>query len=257
MYALESRRRLTIPTHLPHALIERLGHPPVLQIYSVKVLPLRKLQNIYPGKIRKITLRSSSPFQLRIGQRLLITSDHRIVSSRDRSIPRLKIRAGPAFGSGDHATTHLCLRYLTQFLLQYRKSNPTVLDLGCGSGILALACARLGVQALGWDLDPTAIQEAQSNAKVNRLSTKLSFAVSDALRTKLPPANLIIANLYDSLLLHLLPRLEKHRKTGTTIILSGILQGQEIAVIRTARKLGWKLQRRGRLGRWHCLQFQP
>jgi len=256
MYVLESRRRLTIPTHLPHALIERLGHPPVLQIYSAKVLPLRKLQNIYPGKIRKITLRSSSPFLLRIGHRLLITSDHRIVSSRDRSIPRLKIRAGPAFGSGEHATTHLCLRYLTQFLLQYRKSNPTVLDLGCGSGILALACAKLGVQALGWDLDPTAIQEAQRNAKVNRLSTKVSFAVSDALRIKLPPANLIIANLYDSLLLHLFPRLEKHRKTGTTLILSGILQGQENAVIRSARKLGWKLQRRGRLGRWHCLQFQ-
>ena len=257
MYALESRRRLTIPTHLPHALIERLGHPPVLQIYSVKVLPLRQLQNIYPGKIRKITLRSSSPFQLRIGHRLLITSDHRIVSSRDRSIPRLKIRAGPAFGSGEHATTHLCLRYLTQFLLQYRKSNPTVLDLGCGSGILALACARLGVQALGWDLDPTAIQEAQRNAKVNRLTSRLLFQIKDALRSPLPKADLIIANLYDSLLLHLLPRLEKHRKTGTTIILSGILQGQEIAVIRSARKLGWKLQRRGRLGRWHCLQFQP
>ena len=257
MYALESRRRLTIPTHLPHALIERLGHPPVLQIYSAKVLPLRKLQNIYPGKIRKITLRSSSPFQLRIGQRLLITSDHRIVSSRDRSIPRLKIRAGPAFGSGEHATTHLCLRYLTQFLLQYRKSNPTVLDLGCGSGILALACARLGVQALGWDLDPTAIQEAQRNAKVNRLTSRILFQIKDALRAPLPKADLIIANLYDSLLLHLLPRLEKHRKAGTTLILSGILQGQENAVIRTARNLAWKLQRRGRLGRWHCLQFQP
>lgn len=257
MYVLESRRHLTIPAHLPHALLERPGHPPVLQIYSVKVFPLRKLQNIYPGRIRKITLRSSSPFQLRIGQRLLITSDHRIVSLRDRSIPRLKIRAGPAFGSGEHATTHLCLRYLTQFLLDHPKSNPTVLDLGCGSGILALACAKLGVQALGWDLDPTAIQEAQRNAKVNRLTSRLLFHVKDALRAPLPMADLIVANLYDSLLLHLLPRLEKHRKTGTTIILSGILKGQEIAVIRTARKLGWKLQRRGRLGRWHCLQFQP
>ena len=257
MYVLESRRHLTIPTHLSHALLERPGNPPVLQIYSAKVLPLRKIQNIYTGRIRKITLRSSSPFQLRIGQRLLITSDHRIVSLRDRSIPRLKIRAGPAFGSGEHATTHLCLRYLTQFLLQYRKSNPTVLDLGCGSGILALACAKLGVQALGWDLDPTAIQEAQRNAKVNRLTSRLLFQIKDALRAPLPKADLIVANLYDSLLLHLLPRLEKHRKTGTTIILSGILQGQENAVIRTARKLGWKLQRRGRLGRWHCLQFQP
>lgn len=171
MYVLESRRHLTIPTQLPHALLERPGHPPVLQIYSTKVFPLRKLQNIYPGRIRKITLRSSSPLQLRIGQRLLITSDHRIVSLRDRSIPRLKIRAGPAFGSGEHATTHLCLRYLTQFLLDHPKSNPTVLDLGCGSGILALACAKLGVQARGWDLDPTAIQEAQRNAKVNRLTS--------------------------------------------------------------------------------------
>ena len=257
MYVLESRRHLTIPTHLPHALIERLGHPPVLQIYSAKVLPLRNLQNIYPGRIRKITLRSSSPFQLRIGQRLLITSDHRIVSSRDRPIPRLKIRAGPAFGSGEHATTHLCLRYLTQFLLDHPKSNPTVLDLGCGSGILALACAKLGVQALGWDLDPTAIKEAQRNAKVNRLTSRLQFQIKDALRASLPKADLIVANLYDSLLIHLLRRLEKHRKAGTTLILSGILQGQEIAVIRSARKLGWKLQRRGRLGRWHCLQFQP
>ena len=257
MYVLECRRLLTIPTHLPHALLERPGHSPVLQIYSAKVLPLRKLQNIYPGRIRKITLRSSSPFQLRIGQRLLITSDQRIVSLRDRSIPRLKIRAGPAFGSGEHATTHLCLRYLTQFLFQNTKSSPTVLDLGCGSGILALACARLGVQALGWDLDPTAIQEAQRNARVNRLTSRLLFYIKDALRAPLPKADLIVANLYDSLLLHLLPRLDKHRKTGTTLILSGILQGQENAVIRTARKLGWKLQRRGRLGRWHCLQFQP
>jgi ribosomal protein L11 methyltransferase len=257
MYVLESRRHLTIPTHLPHALIERLGHPPVLQIYSAKVLALRKIQNIYLGRIRKITLRSSSPFQLRVGQRLLITSDHRIVSSRDRSIPRLKIRAGPAFGSGEHATTHLCLRYLTQFLFENTKSSPTVLDLGCGSGILALACAKLGVQALGWDLDPTAIREAQRNAKVNRLTSRLLFQIKDALRAPLPKADLIVANLYDSLLLHLLPRLEKHRKAGTTIILSGILQGQENTVIRTAQKLDWKLQRRGRLGRWHCLQFQP
>jgi len=255
MYVLESRRLFTIPTHLPHALLERPGSPPTLQIYSPKILALRKVQKQFPGRIRKLTLRPSYPFQLRIGQRLLITSDHRIVSSKDRSIPRLKIRAGPAFGSGEHATTHLCLRYLAQSLLQYPKSNPTVLDLGCGSGILALACAKLGVQAVGWDLDPIAIQEAQRNAKVNHLNSRAIFHIKDALRAPLPKADLIVANLYDSLLLHLLPRLEKHRKTGTTLILSGILQGQENAVIRTARKMGWKLQRRGRLGRWFCLQF--
>jgi ribosomal protein L11 methyltransferase len=148
------------------------------------------------------------------------------------------------------------LRYLTQFLLDHPKSNPTALDLGCGSGILALASAKFGAQAIGWDLDATAIQEAQRNAKVNRLTSRVLFQTKDALRAALPKAALIVANLYDSLLLHLLPRLEKYRKTGTTLILSGILQGQENAIIRTAQKLGWKLQRRGRLGRWFCLQFQ-
>ena len=257
MYVLETHHLFSLPTLIPHALLERPGHPPTLQIYSPRILVLRQVQKQFPGRIRKLTLRPSCPFQLRIGQRILITSDQRIVSSRDRSIPRLKIRAGPAFGSGEHATTHLCLRYLTQSLLKYRNSKRTVLDLGCGSGILALACAKLGVQALGWDLDPTAVQEAQRNAKVNRLTSRLQFQIKDALRAPLPKADLIVANLYDSLLLHLLPRLEKHRKAGTTLILSGILQGQEIASLRTARRLGWKLQRRGRLGRWHCLQFQP
>ncbi|NBV96626.1 MAG: hypothetical protein EBT30_03610 [Verrucomicrobia bacterium] len=234
MYALETRRLSFLPILLPHALIQRPGHPPTLQIYSPKILPLRQAQKQFPGRIRKLLLRSSAPFQLRIGQRLLITSDHRVVSSKDRSIPRLKIRAGPAFGSGEHATTQLCLRYLTQLLLDHPKS----------------------AHSLGWDLDPTAIQEAQRNAKVNRLTSRVLFQIKDALRAPLPKADLIVANLYDSLLLHLLPRLEKHRKAGTRLVLSGILQGQENTILRTSRKLGWKLQRRGRIGRWYCLQFQ-
>jgi ribosomal protein L11 methyltransferase len=129
------------------------------------------------------------------------------------------------------------------------------LDLGCGSGILALACARLGSHAEGWDNDESAIREAERNARLNRLTGGARFRQADALRAALPPADLILANLYDSLLLHLFPRLDKHRCAGTTLIFSGILRGQENRVIRTARKLGWKLQRRGRLGRWFCLQL--
>jgi ribosomal protein L11 methylase PrmA len=79
----------------------------------------------------------------------------------------------------------------------------------------------------------------------------------DVLREAVPAADLIVANLYDHLLLHLLPRLESHRRAGTTLLLSGILKGQENGIIRTATKLGWQLERRGRLGRWFCLQFRP
>ena len=255
MYVLETRHATTDSLPLPHARIEKPGHPPLLQIYSNQLIPLRKLQRNLSGKIRKLVLRPSTPFQLRIARRLLITSDHRIVQAKDRQLPRLKIRAGPAFGSGDHATTHLCLRYLSHFLSAHHQTPTTVLDLGCGSGILTLAAAKLGARAIGWDNDPTAVSESQRNAKLNRLTHRVHFEVKDALRAALPSANLIIANLYDSLLLHLLPRLEKHRRSGSTLILSGILQGQEIQILRAARKLGWKLQRRGRRGRWFCLQF--
>ena len=255
MYVLETRNASTDPLPLPHAQIEKPGHPPLLQIYSNQLGPLRKLQRNLSGKIRKLILRPSTPFQLRIARRLLITSDHRIVQAKDRQLPRLKIRAGPAFGSGDHATTHLCLRYLSHFLAAHYQTPFTVLDLGCGSGILTLAAAKLSARAVGWDNDPAAVLESQRNAKLNRLTHRVHFEVKDALRAALPSANLIIANLYDSLLLHLLPRLEKHRRSGSTLILSGILQGQEIQILRAARKLGWNLQRRGRRGRWFCLQF--
>ena len=118
-----------------------------------------------------------------------------------------------------------------------------------------LAAAKLSARAVGWDNDPATVLESQRNAKLNRLTHRVHFEVKDALRAALPSANLIVANLYDSLLLHLLPRLEKHRRSGATLILSGILQGQETQILRASRKLGWKLQRRGRRGRWFCLQF--
>jgi ribosomal protein L11 methyltransferase len=136
-----------------------------------------------------------------------------------------------------------------------RLQSCRVLDLGCGTGVLALAAARLGAKVEGWDSDPVAVQEANRNLKLNRLGTRVCFRVRDVLRDSVPSADLIVANLYDHLLLHLLPRLEPHRRAGTALILSGILKGQENCIIRTARKLGWHLTRRGRLGRWFCLQF--
>ena len=255
MYVLETRKPDLGDVHLPTAQIIRPKRGVVQQYYSARLSPLRRMQRIHGGKLRKLCLRPSSPFYLRIGQSVVVTSDSRALPAKERTIPRLKIRAGPAFGTGEHATTHLCLRFLTRFLLCSQKKSPAVLDLGCGSGILALASARLGARAEGWDNDESAVQEAVRNAKLNRLTSRAHFRQADALRSPLPPADLVLANLYDSLLLHLLPRLEKHRRAGTALILSGLLRGQEHAVIRTARKLGWQLERRGRRGRWFCLQF--
>ena len=257
MYVLETRTLTTARLGLPSAQLKRPGQPPVLQVYSPKILPLRKLQTRLKGRIRKLLQRKPSPFHLRISYDLVVTSDARFLPKDFKGIPRLQIRAGPAFGTGEHATTRLCLRYVVQFMRRHgsRMKSGRVLDLGCGTGVLALAAARLGAKVEGWDSDPVAVQEANRNLKLNRLGTRVCFRVRDVLRDSIPPADLIVANLYDHLLLHLLPRLETHRRAGTTLILSGILKGQENGIIRTARKLGWHLTRRGRLGRWLCLQF--
>jgi SAM-dependent methyltransferase len=138
-----------------------------------------------------------------------------------------------------------------------RLKSCRVLDLGCGTGVLALAAARLGAKVEGWDSDPVAVTEAQRNLRLNRVGTRVCFRQRDVLREAIPAADLIVANLYDHLLLHLLPRLESHRRAGTTLLLSGILKGQENGIIRTATKLGWKLERRGRLGRWFDSKPSP
>jgi len=257
MYVLETLQITTAKLPLPSAVLKRPGQPAILQIYSPKILPLRKLQNRLKGRIRKLLQRKPSPFHLRISYDLVVTSDARFLPKDFRRIPRLQIRAGPAFGTGEHATTRLCLRYVVQFMRKNgsRLNSCLVLDLGCGTGVLGLAAARLGAQVEGWDSDPVAVQEAERNLRLNRLEKRVCFRQRDVLRDAVPAADLIVANLYDHLLLHLLPRLESHRRAGTTLLLSGILKGQENSIIRTATKLGWALERRGRLGRWFCLQF--
>ena len=256
MHVLELDLSEKPSTSLPSAVVEIPGRAPKLQIYSPLLSSLHILQKNHGGRIRKLHLRPSTPYQLRIGRKLIVTSGDQKLPTRDRSVPRLKIRAGPAFGTGEHGTTRLCLRYLTQFLSRCPKSNPQILDLGCGSGILALACAKLGSQAKGWDNDESAVKEAIRNARLNRLNRRAHFQQADVLRKALPPADLILANLYDTLLLQLLPRLQAHRKSGAQLIFSGILVGQERPILRDAKKLGWKLERRGRIGRWLCLQFR-
>ena len=257
MYVLETRQRTTAKLPLPSAVLQRPGQASILQVYSPKILPLRKLQTRWKGRIRKLPQRKPSPFHLRIGRTLVITSEARFLPRGFRPIPRLQIRAGPAFGTGEHATTRLCLRFVVQFLRK-QGSHPEscrVLDLGCGTGVLGLAAARLGARVEGWDSDAVAVQEAERNRRLNRLGKRVCFRKRDVLRDAVPAAELIVANLYDHLLLHLLPRLERHRSAGTTLILSGILKGQENSIIRAANRLGWKAERRARLGRWFCLQL--
>lgn len=130
---------------------------------------------------------------------------------------------GLAFGTGSHPTTHLCLDWLTQNV----SFNNSVLDYGCGSGILAIAAKKLGAgHVVGTDIDAQAIQASLYNAEQNHISADFYHASQYQ-----PQAfDIVVANILSSALSVLAPALAASCKTGGKIALSGILKEQAEAV---------------------------
>jgi ribosomal protein L11 methyltransferase len=126
---------------------------------------------------------------------------------------------GLAFGTGSHPTTHLCLRWLTTNL----HGGETVLDYGCGSGILAIAARKLGAgETLGVDIDPQAIISSRQNAEQN--DVEAAFCLPDAMPSQ--AADVVVANILSIPLKMLAPLLAQSCHSGGRIALSGILAEQ-------------------------------
>lgn len=131
---------------------------------------------------------------------------------------------GAAFGTGSHPTTKLCLAWLEASV----RPGDTVLDYGCGSGILAIAALKLGAgDALAVDVDPLALQAAQYNAERNGVR----LAVYDAATTLPRAARITVANILANPLRMLAPLIAAHTEPGGSIALSGVLADQAAGVI--------------------------
>ncbi len=178
---------------------------------------------------------------------------------------------GLAFGTGSHPTTRLCLRWLeanlqggegtTPTLPQVaapqggavsalgRPGGETVLDYGCGSGILAIAAAKLGaVRVWGVDLDPQAVQSARDNAAANGVTA--DFFLPDAAPDT--PVQVLVANILTNPLKALMPLLASRVQSGGRIVLSGILAEQADAVLAIYGE-AFTMQRWGEDEGWVCL----
>jgi len=130
---------------------------------------------------------------------------------------------GLAFGTGSHPTTHLCLSWLTQTI----STAMSVLDYGCGSGILAIAAKKLGAgQVVGVDIDDQAIQSSLYNAQQNKVDADFHHAR----HYQSHEFDIVVANILSSALSVLAPALAKSCKSGGKIALSGILKEQEADV---------------------------
>ncbi len=186
---------------------------------------------------------SQQQFQpVRVSERLWIVPSW--CEPPDPHAINLRLDPGLAFGTGAHPTTWQCLHWLDKNL----REGQSVLDYGCGSGILAIAAQRLGARnVMGVDIDPNAVRASRDNAALNGVDAR--FAMPDALPRM--TFDVVLANILANPLRVLAPLLCERTRVGGHIVLAGILQTQAEAV--KLAYLSWvDLQSMPREG-WVCL----
>ena len=177
----------------------------------------------------RLTQSQFAPIQ--IGERIWVVPSWHDAPTDPNAIC-LAVDPGLAFGTGSHPTTHLCLLWLEQ---QTHLQNQSLLDYGCGSGILAIAAAKLGCNpVIGTDIDPQAMIAARSNAEINHTTIRFVLPNEDApelaAETKY---DIVMANILANPLQVLAPALVNKMKVGGRIVLSGVLARQAEEVIAT------------------------
>ena len=159
------------------------------------------------------------------------------------------IQPSMGFGTGHHATTRLCLAALQPLALQGR----TVVDVGTGSGVLAIAACLLGASmVVGIDDDPDAVQSARENAERNGVT--VDFRAADFRTTVLPRGDLVLANLTGALLLQTAARLQDLVNGRGALILSGFLHHEEAAVLAAFSDL--RVADRNQEDEWVCVTLR-
>lgn len=172
----------------------------------------------------------------------------------------IEIEAGQAFGTGHHGTTAGCLEMIEAVMT--RENPRNILDLGTGSGVLAIGMAKLQpAKVLATDIDPIATQVAEENIRLNDVQTQVCAATATGFDSPVilerTPFDLIVANILALPLIELAPTMRKHLKDHGSIILSGILDSQEKKVLTAYHDEGFEHQQTYHRGSWVTLHLKP
>lgn len=184
---------------------------------------------------------------VRAGPFLVLAPWHQKEAGR---IP-IVLEPGMAFGTGHHETTRLALRALARHV----RGGMRVLDLGTGSGILAIAAAKLGAEALGVDIDPAVIPIAWENARRNGVEVEFLEGSLEASKAR-APFDLIVANLFAELHQALLPGYRAQLASRGVLLLTGILRSKAGLVEEALRGAGFSFQAEGE-GEWVLYAATP
>jgi ribosomal protein L11 methyltransferase len=190
---------------------------------------------------------------LRVGRRVVIRPTWRRHRARTGDVV-VAMDPGMAFGTGLHPTTRLCLAGLEPLADDGRLAEARVLDVGCGSGVLAIAAVLLGAaSASGVDIDPIAIEATEANAARNDLTGRVTARVG-SLPSGEPPFDIVLANLIAGVLVPLAPALRDEMRPGGTLLASGIFIDREAEVRTAFESVGLVVGERTAEGDWVALR---
>jgi ribosomal protein L11 methyltransferase len=194
---------------------------------------------------------------LRIGRRLVVRPTWLDAHAAPDDVV-IDLDPGMAFGTGLHPTTRLCLAATEAVADRGGMIGARVLDVGCGSGILAIAAAKLGAtDVLGVDIDPIAVEATLANAATNGLEATVRARVG-SVPSGGPPHDVVIANLIGSVLVALAAAIRDELRPGGVLVASGIFEDRETDVRTAFEAAGLRMRTRTVEGEWIALEaFRP
>lgn len=234
-----------------------------LDVYCDSSVSASALRAVLGGAVRRLRNQnwaalSPPPAPIRIRDCLVIVGarTQAEISRARKKYPGREIIAVPpdmAFGTGHHATTATMLRFLADIAECWNRKGRkwSVIDLGCGSGILAIAAAKLGAASVrGFDLDSQAVRIARENLKRNSVRGAV-FDVADVLAWKAEGRyDCVVANMFSELLVAAFANIVRAIKRDGVVMISGILATQASSCLSAGRKAGLRFDRIVRHGRW-------
>jgi ribosomal protein L11 methyltransferase len=228
-----------------------------IEAYGLKARDAAGLVANFGGVTRKmkavipVSMGDAAPLVIR--DRLVVVRSARAAKAAGLEYPGrplLIIPAAMAFGTGDHATTAACLRLVTDFAAE-REGRWEALDLGAGTGILALAARRLGAARCdALDNDPACIRAIRENARINQLRNVPAARVDVTAWTPSRQWDLVMANLFSEMLMKVSGQIAAAVKPGGRLILSGMLAPQAEGTLAAFGARGVSFERVVKKGKW-------
>ena len=230
-----------------------------IEAWNLKKSEAALLLKQFGGQIRKLkpgppVIKAPPRNPIRIRKSLLIVSSEREKKSAAKLAGARRILLVPAamaFGTGEHATTACCLRFLSDAAADLRGNPWEMLDLGTGSGILAIAARMLGARRVAaCDFDPHAVRTAIENVRANGVDA-VTVKKFDVLKWNPQRTwETVTANLFSEVLIAAAPAIARAVKPGGRLIFSGILRSQENETVAAFRSRRFRIDTISRKGKW-------